>query len=453
MESAQNPPVLEPGHTYASVTDKISSIVLRRHTPRGWYYGFAIAFALLMLLNYAVGYLLLVGTDIWGINIPVGWGFAIVNFVWWIGIGHAGTLISAILLLLRQKWRTSINRFAEAMTLFAVSCAGLFPLLHMGRPWLFYWMAPYPNTMYLWPQFRSPLVWDVFAVSTYATVSLMFWFVGLIPDLATLRDKAKKRSAKVIYGIFAMGWRGSAVHWHRYETASLLLAGLATPLVVSVHTVVSFDFAVALVPGWHTTIFPPYFVAGAIYSGFAMVMTLAIPIRKFYGLEDFITMRHLENMAKVMLATGLIVAYGYMMETFGAFYSGNKYDHFMMLNRFGGPYAPFYWLLIACNIAIPQMMWFKRIRTSVWKLFVISLIVNVGMWLERFIIVVTSLHRDFLPSSWGMYTPTRWDWATYAGTIGLFLTLLFLFIRFLPIISISEMRVLVEEEGEGKKSS
>ena len=450
MQPAQNPPVIEPGHTYASVTDKISSIVLSRKQPKGWYFGFAIAFALLMLLTYAVTYLLVVGVGIWGINIPVGWGFAIVNFVWWIGIGHAGTLISAILLLLRQKWRTSINRFAEAMTLFAVACAGMFPLLHMGRPWLFYWMMPYPNTMYLWPQFRSPLVWDVFAVSTYATVSLMFWFVGLIPDLATLRDRAKNRAAKVIYGIFAMGWRGSAVHWHRYETASLLLAGLATPLVVSVHTVVSFDFAAALVPGWHTTIFPPYFVAGAIYSGFAMVMTLSIPIRKFYGLEDFITMRHLENMAKVMLATGLIVAYGYMMETFGAFYSGNQYDKFMVLNRWFGPYAFFYWMLILCNIVIPQMMWFKKVRMNVAVLFVISLIVNIGMWLERFIIVVTSLHRDFLPSSWGMYYPTKWDWATYTGTIGLFLTLLFLFIRYLPVISISEMRVLVEETEEGK---
>src|SRR5579863_339902 len=286
-----NAPILGPGHDFASVTDKISSIVLSGRTPKWWIFGFLISFALLMLLMVSVTYLLVAGVGIWGIQIPVGWGFAIVNFVWWIGIGHAGTLISAILLLLRQKWRTSINRFAEAMTLFAVACAGMFPLLHMGRPWLFYWMMPYPNTMYLWPQFRSPLVWDVFAVSTYATVSLMFWFVGLIPDLATLRDKARKRWAKVFYGIFAMGWRGSAVHWHRYETASLLLAGLATPLVVSVHTVVSFDFAVAIVPGWHTTIFPPYFVAGAIYSGFAMVMTLAIPIRKFYGLEDFITMR------------------------------------------------------------------------------------------------------------------------------------------------------------------
>jgi molybdopterin-containing oxidoreductase family membrane subunit len=383
----------------------------------------------------------------------VGWGFAIVNFVWWIGIGHAGTLISAILLLLHQKWRTSINRFAEAMTLFAVACAGMFPLLHMGRPWLFYWLMPYPNTMFLWPQFRSPLVWDVFAVSTYATVSLLFWFVGLIPDLATLRDRARNKASKVIYGFLAMGWRGSAVHWHRYETASLLLAGLATPLVVSVHTVVSFDFAVALVPGWHSTIFPPYFVAGAIYSGFAMVMTLAIPIRKYYGLEDFITMRHLGNMAKVMLATGLIVAYGYMAETFGAFYSGNQYDKFMVLNRWFGPYAFFYWLLISCNIVLPQMMWWKKVRMNVLVLFIISLIVNVGMWLERFIIVVTSLHRDFLPSSWGMYYPTRWDWATFTGTIGLFLTLLFLFIRYLPVISISEMRVLVEETAEESKAT
>jgi Ni/Fe-hydrogenase subunit HybB-like protein len=451
MAFSQNPPVLEPGHTYASVTDKISSIVLTRRAPKGWYFGFLISFALLMLLLYAVTYLLAVGVGIWGINIPVGWGFAIVNFVWWIGIGHAGTLISAILLLLHQKWRTSINRFAEAMTLFAVSCAGLFPLLHMGRPWVFFWMTPYPNTMFLWPQFRSPLVWDVFAVSTYATVSLLFWFVGLIPDLATLRDRARNRISKIVYGFLAMGWRGSAVHWSRYETASLLLAGIATPLVVSVHTVVSFDFSAAIVPGWHTTIFPPYFVAGAIYSGFAMVMTLAIPIRKFYGLEDFITMRHLENMAKVMLATGLIVAYGYMMETFSAFYMGG-FDKFMLLNRMTGPYAFFYWMLITCNIVIPQSMWWKRVRTSVPLLFVISLVVNVGMWLERFIIVVTSLHRDYLPSSWGMYYPTKWDWATFAGTIGLFLTLLYLFIRFLPVISISEMRTLVEEIAEENKA-
>jgi Ni/Fe-hydrogenase subunit HybB-like protein len=453
IESTSAHPIIEPGYTLGTVTDKISSIVLGRGTSKGWIFGFAIAFSLLMLLNFTVGYLLIKGVGIWGINIPVGWGFAIVNFVWWIGIGHAGTLISAILLLLRQQWRTSINRFAEAMTLFAVACAGMFPLLHMGRPWLAYWLAPYPNPMWLWPQFRSPLVWDVFAVSTYATVSLLFWFVGLVPDLATLRDRARNRPAKVIYGILAMGWRGSAVHWSRYETASILLAGLATPLVVSVHTVVSFDFSVAQVAGWHTTIFPPYFVAGAIYSGFAMVMTLAIPIRKFYNLEDFITMRHLGNMAKVMLATGLIVAYGYMMETFMAFYSGNPFDRFVVVDRMTSPpYAYFYWMLIACNIVIPQIMWLRSVRNNVAILFVISLVVNVGMWLERFVIVVISLHRDFLPSSWGMYYPTRWDWATYVGTIGLFLTLLFLFIRFLPVISIYEMRTLVEEtDGENPK--
>ncbi len=450
IESTSAHPIIEPGYTLGTVTDKISSIVLGRGTSKGWIFGFAIAFSLLMLLNFTVGYLLIKGVGIWGINIPVGWGFAIVNFVWWIGIGHAGTLISAILLLLRQQWRTSINRFAEAMTLFAVACAGMFPLLHMGRPWLFFWLMPYPNPMWLWPQFRSPLVWDVFAVSTYATVSLLFWFVGLVPDLATLRDRARNRVAKIVYGILAMGWRGSAVHWSRYETASILLAGLATPLVVSVHTVVSFDFSVAQLAGWHTTIFPPYFVAGAIYSGFAMVMTLAIPIRKFYNLEDFITMRHLGNMAKVMLATGLIVAYGYMMETFMAFYSGNPFDRFAIINRMTGPYAFFYWMLIACNIVIPQLMWLRSVRNNVAILFVISLIVNVGMWLERFVIVVISLHRDFLPSSWGMYYPTRWDWATYVGTIGLFLTLLFLFIRFLPVISIYEMRSLVEETDEEK---
>jgi Ni/Fe-hydrogenase subunit HybB-like protein len=319
-------PVIGPGHTFASITDKISSIVLTKRTPRGWYLGFAIAFLIVMMLTYALGKLVVVGVGIWGNNIPVGWAFDITNFVWWIGIGHAGTLISAILLLLRQQWRQSINRFAEAMTLFAVACAGLFPLVHLGRPWLFYWLFPYPNTMNVWPNFRSPLIWDVFAVSTYLTVSFMFWFVGLIPDLATLRDRASNRASQIIYGMLAMGWRGSARHWHRYETAYLLLAGLSTPLVVSVHTIVSFDFAVSLLPGWHTTIFPPYFVAGAIYSGFAMVMTLAIPIRAVYGLEDFITMRHLQNMAKIILATGLIVAYGYMSETFMAWYSGSKYE-------------------------------------------------------------------------------------------------------------------------------
>jgi molybdopterin-containing oxidoreductase family membrane subunit len=358
-------------------------------------------------------------------------------------VGHAGTLISAILLLFKQRWRTSINRFAEAMTLFAVLCAGIFPLFHTGRPWLAYWMVPYPNTMNVWPQFKSPLIWDVFAVSTYGLVSLLFWFVGLIPDLATLRDRATGRATRMIYGILAMGWRGSAHHWQRYETAYLLLAGLATPLVVSVHTVVSFDFAVSVIPGWHTTLFPPYFVAGAIYSGFAMVLTLVIPIRKFYGMEDFITMRHLQNMAKVLLVTGLMVGYGYAIEAFMAWYSANRYEGFMMWNRMTGPYWWAYAMLIFCNVVTPQALWFKRVRSSVPTLWVMSLIVNVGMWLERFVIVVTSLHRDFLPSSWGRYSPTIWDWSTYLGTIGLFLTLLFLFLRFLPMISIFEMRTLL----------
>jgi Ni/Fe-hydrogenase subunit HybB-like protein len=445
-EQALNEPILAPGHNYASVTDKISAIVLIRRPPKWWMLGFAGAFALLMLLMYSVAYLFAVGVGIWGIQIPVGWGFAIINFVWWIGIGHAGTLISAILLLLRQQWRTSINRFAEAMTLFAVACAGVFPLIHMGRPWLAYWLFPYPDTMKMWPNFRSPLVWDAFAVSTYASVSALFWFIGLLPDLATLRDRAKNRPAKIIYGFLAMGWRGSAVHWHRHETASLLLAGLATPLVLSVHTIVSLDFAYAIVPGWHATIFPPYFVAGAIYAGFAMVLTLCIPVRKLFGLEDFITMRHLDNMGKVLLATGLIVGYGYMMEAFMAFYSGNQYERFMILNRMGGPYAVFYWCLVACNIVTPQFLWFRKVRSKVGALFAIAMVVNLGMWLERFVIVVTSLHRDFMPSAWGMYYPTRWDFFTFFGTIGLFLALLFLFIRFLPLISIFEMRTLVNEE-------
>ena len=447
------PPVVEPGHTFATVTDKISAIVLSRRTTVGWIVGFGIGLLGTMMMLGAIAYLLVKGVGIWGINIPVAWGFAIVNFVWWIGIGHAGTLISAILLLLNQPWRNSINRFAEAMTLFAVMCAGLFPLLHMGRPWLAYWMFPYPNTMQVWPQFRSPLVWDVFAVSTYFTVSLLFWFVGLIPDLGTLRDRAQSRFARTAYGMLAMGWRGSARHWKNYESAYLLLAGLATPLVVSVHTVVSFDFAVAQVPGWHTTIFPPYFVAGAIYSGFAMVMVIAIPIRKFYGLQDMITMRHLDNSAKIMLVTGLIVAYGYFIETFMAWYRYNDFDLFMIQNRMHGPYAPLYLALMLCNVLAPQVLWFRRVRQNIGALFTVSLIVLIGMWLERFIIVVTSLHRDFLTSSWGMYYPTKWDWFTYFGTIGFFVTCMYLFIRFLPMISIFEMRTLLPEaevEAEAK---
>jgi len=402
-------------------------------------------FVLIFLVSAT--YLLSKGPGVWGLNIPVGWAFDITNLVWWIGIGHAGTLISAILLLLHQHWRNAINRFAEAMTLFAVGCAALFPVLHLGRPWLAYWLIPYPNTMSVWPNFRSPLVWDLFAISTYLLVSFMFWFVGLMPDLASMRDAAGKRWQKVIYGILAMGWRGSARHWHRYEMAYLLLAGLATPLVVSVHSVVSFDFAVGLLPGWHATIFPPYFVAGAIYSGFAMVLTLMIPARKMYHLEAYVTDRHLDYMAKFMLATGLIVFYGYMMELFFAYYSGSEYEQFMMINRITGPYGWSYALLMLCNGLTPQLLWFKKIRTNTIVLFIISIVVNVGMWLERFVIIVTSLHRDFLPSSWGMFHPTIWDWGLYLGTLGVFVWLMFVFVRVMPMISIFEIKHLIPWKG------
>jgi Ni/Fe-hydrogenase subunit HybB-like protein len=439
-------PLIEPGHTFGSITDKIAAIVLTKHTPIVWFVVAGIGFLMTVMLFGAITKLLFTGIAIWGNNQPVGWAFDIINFVWWIGIGHAGTLISAILLLFRQSWRTSINRFAEAMTLFAVACAAIFPLFHTGRPWLAaYWLFPYPSTMNMWPQFRSPLIWDVFAVSTYGTVSLLFWYTGLIPDLATMRDRAKSRALRRIYGFLSLGWRGSAQHWYRYETAYLLLAGLSTPLVLSVHSVVSFDFAVGIVPGWHATIFPPYFVAGAIYAGFAMVLTLAIPLRAMFSLHDFITDRHLENMAKVMLVTGLIVVYGYGMEAFFGFYSGNQFEFYAIKNRMFGPYWWSYWLLILCNGIIPQTMWFKGLRTNTAVLFTVSLVVGVGMWLERFVIIVTSLHRDFLPSSWDMYYPTRWDFMTFFGTIGLFITLMFLFVRVLPMISIFEMRTLLPE--------
>ena len=444
-------PVLAPGQDFRSVTDKISGVVLTAKTPLFWFVSLGVGFLLLQLFLMTVTRLVFVGVGIWGINIPVGWGFDIINFVWWIGIGHAGTLISAILFLFRQQWRMSINRAAEAMTLFAVLCALQFPLFHTGRPWLAaYWLLPYPNTMGVWPQFRSPLIWDVFAVSTYATISAVFWFTGLIPDLATMRDRAKNRAAKLVYGVLSMGWRGSAAHWRRYETAYLLLAGLSTPLVLSVHTVVSFDFAVSLIPGWHATLFPPYFVAGAIYSGFAMVLTLLIPIRSVYGLKGMITERHLDAMAKVMLATGLIVFYGYLMEAFVAWYSGSYYERFVIWNRMTGPYWWSLWALVLCNGVVPQLLWLKKVRTSVVPLFLISLVVNVGMWLERFVIIVTSLHRDYLPGSWGMYAGSVWDWGFFLGTIGLFLTFFYLFVRVLPMISIFEMRELVHKLGPGK---
>ncbi|HEY3863499.1 MAG TPA: NrfD/PsrC family molybdoenzyme membrane anchor subunit [Verrucomicrobiae bacterium] len=433
--------LLEPDQTLESVNQTISAPVLQK-PPMAWAVGFVVAFALMMMLFVAIAYLLFKGVGIWGINIPVAWGFAIVNFVWWIGIGHAGTFISAILLLLLQKWRTAINRLTEAMTLFAVICAGLFPLLHLGRPWIFYFLVPYPDTMGLWPQFRSPLVWDIFAVSTYFTVSLIFWYIGLLPDLATIRDRAADKWRKVIYGILALGWRGSALHWQRHQDAYLLLAGLATPLVLSVHSVVSFDFSVTMLPGWHSTIFPPYFVAGAIYSGFAMVLNIIIPLRKLYHLEKIIPPRYLNNMANVMLATGWMVAYGYFIEAFMSWYSGDVFERYMMFNRAFGPYGWVFWLLMLTNVLIPQLLWVRRVRTGPLALWLVALSINIGMWLERFVIIITSLHRDFVPSSWRMYYPTKWDWMTLFGSVGLFLTLLFLFVKFLPMISITEVREL-----------
>ncbi|MEQ8820301.1 MAG: NrfD/PsrC family molybdoenzyme membrane anchor subunit [Sumerlaeia bacterium] len=432
------------------MSEQVAHPPLHGGFPRHWIIGFGISFLLLMLFLMAVTWLLARGVGIWGINIPVAWGFAIINFVWWIGIGHAGTFISAILLLCQQDWRTSINRFAEAMTLFAVACAGVFPLLHLGRPWFFYWLLPYPSTTTLWPQFRSPLVWDVFAVSTYGTVSLLFWYLGLLPDLATMRDRAKHLWAKRAYGLAALGWRGASSHWRRQKAAYIILAGLAAPLVISVHSIVGLDFAISQVPGWHSTIFPPYFVAGAIFSGFAMVLTIVIPVRKLYRLHGMITARHLDLMAKVMLLTGLIVAYGYLIEGFMAWYSGETAERTMMLNRLAGAYAPAYWALIACNVVAAQTLWFKAVRTRPVVLFVVSLFINVGMWLERYIIVVTSLYQDYLPSSWGEYHGNFWDWATFLGTIGLFFALLYLFMRFLPMISMSEMRELVHHRPGGK---
>lgn len=442
--------LIGPKESYATVSDQIAGIPIRKPNAKFWFIGFTVAFSLFLLFCVSVGYLLYRGVGIWGINIPVAWGFAITNFVWWIGIGHAGTFISAILLLLFQKWRTTINRFTEAMTLFAVICAGMFPLLHLGRPWVFFWLLPYPDTMTLWPQFRSPLVWDVFAVSTYFTVSLMFWYLGVMPDLATVRDKAKTKWKKITYGIACMGWRGSARHWKHHQSAYLLLGGLATPLVLSVHSVVSFDFSVAQLPGWHSTIFPPYFVAGAIYSGFAMVLNLLIPIRRIYGLENLITTRTLNNMACVTLATCWMVAYGYIMEAFMAWYSGDPFEKHMMWDRAFGSYGWIFWCLMLLNVVIPQLLWSRRVRTHDIALFFVALSANIGMWVERFVIIVQSLHNDFVPSSWKMYYPTKWDWFTLFGSIGLFLTLQFLFIRYVPMISISESSELIAQRKEGQ---
>ncbi|MGH9631891.1 MAG: NrfD/PsrC family molybdoenzyme membrane anchor subunit [Bryobacteraceae bacterium] len=440
------PRLVEGDPSLHQVTTDVSRIVEKR-THRNWWIALTITGSITILLKSMLSWLVWNGIGVWGNNQPVGWAWDITNFVFWIGIGHAGTLISAILFLFRQKWRTSINRFAEAMTLFAVACAGIYPLFHTGRPWrAAYWLLPLPNTdLSMWPNFRSPLIWDVFAVSTYATVSLLFWYVGLVPDLATIRDRARGLRQK-IYGAFSLGWRGSARHWRNYEMAYLILAGLSTPLVLSVHTIVSFDFATSILPGWHTTIFPPYFVAGAIFSGFAMVVTLMVIARWVYNLEHLITMKHLENMNKIMLATGTIVGYAYATEFFIAWYSGNPYERFTFINRAFGPYWWAYWSMISCNVLIPQLFWFKKLRTSIPVMFVLSIFVNIGMWFERFVIIATSLHRDFLPSSWGYFTPTIVDILTFFGTFGLFLTLFLLFMRFLPMIALSEVKGMMANE-------
>jgi Ni/Fe-hydrogenase subunit HybB-like protein len=425
------------------ISDQIA-MVIEGKTPMWWKVGMAISLCLLSLLGVMLVYLVGTGVGVWGVRHPVMWGWAIINFVWWIGIGHAGTLISAILFLLRQKWRTGVNRAAEAMTIFAVMCAGIYPLFHVGRVWLGWWLLPVPTSNSLWPQFRSPLMWDVFAVSTYFTVSLLFWYVGLVPDLAVMRDRSKTKIRKFLYGLFALGWRGSNRHWSNYEKAYLILAGLSTPLVLSVHSIVSLDFSVAQLPGWHTTIFPPYFVAGAIFSGFGMVLTLLVPLRKLFHLEDLITMRHIDLMCKVTLATGTIVGYAYSMEFFIAWYSGNPMEKFTFVNRAFGPYGWGYWIMITCNVLVPQFFWFSKIRQNLVIIWILSILVNVGMWFERFVIVMT-LHRDFLPSSWGYFKPTWVDVCTYLGTFGLFFTMFLLFLRFVPLIAIAEVKAVTPQ--------
>ena len=433
-------PLVRGDKSLRRITEDVCAPLERRATGM-WWVAFTASSMMLLLGFIAIAYQIATGIGTWGLNRTVGWAFDITNFVFWVGIGHAGTLISAVLFLFRQKWRTAVNRSAEAMTLFAVMCAGLFPLIHMGRPWLAYWMAPYPNDRGpLWVNFRSPLIWDFFAISTYFLVSLVFWYLGLVPDLATVRDRAKPGLRKRLFSFFSLGWNGSFRTWHRYELVYLLLAGLATPLVVSVHSIVSTDFATAVLPGWHATIFPPYFVAGAILSGMSMVLTLMIVARKVSHLEDYITTRHLDAMGKIVLVTSCMVGFAYVTEFFTAMYANNEYEQFAFMNRALGPFAWGYWIMVGCNVALPQMLWFRRVRTTPAILFVLTIFVNIGMWFERFIIIVTSLHRDFLPSSWSDYTPTLVEIATLLGSFGLFFTCFLLFCRFLPMIAVAEIK-------------
>lgn len=434
-------PLVLGGLDYAGVTDVVADIAERPKPPKAWYIAMGISNCLVIMLVACILHLLFKGVGVWGNRSPVFWGWPIVNFVFWVGIGHAGTLISAILFLFRQNWRTSINRAAEAMTIFAVVCAGMFPGIHIGRVWSFYWLFPIPSEhLAMWPNFRSPLLWDVFAVSTYATVSLLFWYMGMVPDIATFRDRSKDKIRRIAYGLLSLGWVGSARHWHRYEMAYVILAALATPLVLSVHTIVSFDFAVSVLPGWHTTIFPPYFVAGAIFSGFAMVVTLMVPARELFGLKDLVTVRHIENMNKIILATGSMVGGAYMIEFFIAWYSGNMYEGFTFQNRAFGNYAWAYWIMVSCNVIAPQAFWFRKIRTSPWLAVIVCIFVNIGMWFERFVITVTSLSRDFLPSAWEYFKPTPVDIMMLIGSFGLFFTLFLLFFRFMPVIAMAEVK-------------
>ncbi|MEO1236875.1 MAG: NrfD/PsrC family molybdoenzyme membrane anchor subunit [Planctomycetota bacterium] len=437
-------PLVLGGKDFQGVTDTVArSAEARPHLA--WWICFLIAVSGAGMFFGLIGYLFATGVGVWGNNQPVAWGFPIVNFVFWVGIGHAGTLISAVLFLFRQNWRTSINRFAEAMTIFAVICAGIFPGIHVGRPWLAYWLFPYPNQMAMWPQFRSPLLWDVFAVSTYASVSLLFWYTGMVPDLATLRDRAKSKISQIAYGIASLGWNGSSRHWHRFERAYILLAALCTPLVLSVHSVVSFDFAVAQLPGWHTTVFPPYFVAGAIYGGFAMVLTLAVPCRIWFGLKDIITERHIDNCCKVMLGTGCIVTYAYALEFFIAWYSGHHYEQFVFLNRPFGNYSVGFLSMVFLNCIGPQILWFRWARRNIWTILFAAMCVNAGMWFERFVITMTSLSRDFLPGSWAQFRPTWVDIWLFVGSFGLFFTNFLLFLKFLPIVAIAEVKTVMPE--------
>ena len=435
--------------SFRAVTRDVTSVALNP-TPKWWFPAFGVSLLLLGCLVVALAHLFKTGIGVWGNNNVQGWAWDITNFVFWIGIGHAGTLISAVLYLFRQDWRTSINRSAEAMTIFAVAAAGIFPIIHTGRPWFAWWLLPHPNDMGMWPQFRSPLMWDVFAISTYATTSILFWFMGMVPDLATLRDKSKERWKQIGYGLLALGWRGSARQWHRYERAYLILAALATPLVLSVHSVVSFDFATSQNPGWHTTILPPYFVAGAIFSGFAMVMTLLVPLRSILNIKHIIKDEHVEAMCKITLATGMMVGGAYGIEFFTAWYSGNLYEWFTFKNRLFGEYSWAYIAMVSCNVLVPQFFWFKRFRTNPYWVVGLSILVNVGMWFERFVIIASSLARQHLPAAWGYFSPTRWDFLTLLGSFGLFFTLFLLFVRFLPIVAIAEVKSVSPEAHAGK---